>query len=142
MLKQRHTQSQAGMKHLQISACLQSNTLHCNPHAIQINLLTFTFFTFWGPHTLAVIIPGPLLTLCGSSGCIPEYPCGLGGASISLILSTDSLLRCRVLANDGSQELDLAHSCSCRWNNHTIFQLCISRVCHPTVALLIKHRGC
>lgn len=56
------------------------------------------------------MVPGPILPLCESSGCIPEYPSGLGGASSSLILSTDSLLRCRVLANDGSQELDLAQS--------------------------------
>lgn len=63
-----------------------------------------------GSPCLAAMVPGPLLTLCGSSACIPEYPCGLGGASSSLILSTDSLLRCGVLANDGSQELDLAQS--------------------------------
>ncbi len=82
--------------------------------------------------TLAAMAPGPIRARCASSGCIPEYPRGLGGASSSLILSTDSLLRCRVLANDGSQELDLAQSCSSRRKNLTVFQLSISSVCHPT----------
>lgn len=66
--------------------------------------------------TLAAMVPGQIFNLWGSSGCIPEYPSGLSGASSSLILSTDSLLCCRVLINDGSQELNLAQSCGSRSN--------------------------
>lgn len=105
---------------------------HCNPYSIQIDILASIFSLLF---TLAAMVPGPLLTLCGSSACIPEYPCGLGGASSSLILSTDSLLRCGVLANDGSQELDLAQSCNSRLNNETVFQLCISSVSLEVVQL-------
>lgn len=81
------------------------------------------------------MLPGPIRTLCGSSGCIPEYPRGLSGASNSLILSTDPLLRCRVLAKAGSQELSLAQSCGRMCNNKTeaAFQMTISSGSHPTV---------
>lgn len=92
---------------------MQCTTLKVLRHT---NVYTYIYiFTL----TLAPMVPGPILTRWGSSGCIPEYPSGLGGASSSLILSTDSLLRCRVLANDGSQGLDLAQSCSSRKKNET-----------------------
>lgn len=68
-------------------------------------------------RTLLGIVPWPILPRWGSSGCIAEYPNGLGGASSSLIFSTDSLLRCRVLAKDGSQEFDLAQSWGGRGKN-------------------------
>lgn len=60
--------------------------------------------------TLAAIVAWAILDLW-VSGCIPENPLGLEGTSCSLILSNDSLLCCRVVANEGSQVLVLDQSC-------------------------------
>lgn len=116
-----HAQS-SGQNHSQSTGCRGERLAMLGRRANTQNKCTFAHSIHHRPRnnematlTLAATLPGPALARRGSSGC----PCGLGGASSSFILSTDSLLRCRVLAKDVSQELDLAQSCSSRRKTKT-----------------------
>lgn len=116
-----HTQS-SGQNHRQSTGCRRERLTMLGRRANTQNKRAFPHPVHRRPRndkmvplTLAATLPGPALARWGSSGC----PCGLGGASSSFIFSTDSLLRCRVLAKDVSQELDLAQSCSSRRRSTT-----------------------